>query len=755
MRILATAAFSFSAALLALSLLSYGAWAFYAAAVLIVLAGILFFVPRLRSVRLRLLLIVLPLALGLLYGLGWDRLIAQPVRTQCGTVASYAATVCDWPEQTQSGYRIAVRLTGSRAKALFYCDDTSLSALEPGNTLTGSAYWQDASQIGDSDVTTFTSRGVFVLLYSRGVPSVTPGDAGSLRYLPQHAAKAIGEKIRLLWSDPTIASLLQAELLGDRSGITDTLSGQFSEAGVSHLFAVSGLHCAFLITLLSLFIGPQRRRLLAACGIIVLLFYMFLVGLTPSVVRACVMQIFLLLAPLFFRESDAPTSLAAALLLLLLVNPYAISGVSLQLSFTAMLGMLLLTPRLYRFFRRKLHRTKPPLRRLLLAPLGMLSTSLGALVFTVPLTVYYFGVFPTLTPITSLLAIPLASFTFLFGLLSVWLSFLWLPAGRLLGMVSLLLSRLFLLLVRLVISIPYHALYTDGTYLPYWLIFTYLLFLLCLFTRDRSRKYLFAAALSMVSLVLCVFLRSSELQSGRLTAVAVDVGQGESLLLTSSGSTMLIDCGSSNGYEQAARRVLAQLNAMGEDRLDVIAVTHYHADHTNGLYELLDRVPVSALYLPEIEDEYGVKDRLLALAQEKAIRVSYIEEKTTLPLGAASVTVFPPLGEGDLNEQGLSFLCSSGDFDLLLTGDMSGATEERLVDTYPLPDMEVLLVSHHGSKYSSYRTFLQAVQPDAAIISVGSNRYGHPTDAALSRLQAVGAAIYRTDLQGSITVTVH
>lgn len=754
MRILATIAFSFSASLLALSLLTYGSWALWAAGGLLLLSVLSFFIPKSAKAKPRLLLISVSMALGLLYGLVWNALIARPVQMQCGAAASFSGIVSDWPESTSSGYRVTVRLSDARVKAICYCDDASMADLEPGQLLQGNAYWQDASSIHDTDVTTFTSRGVFVLLYCRGTPAVSSGSAGSLRYLPQRTSKAMGEKIREIWSDSTVCALLQAELLGDRSGISDTLSNQFSEAGVSHLFAVSGLHCAFLITLLSLFIGPQHRRLLALCGISVLLFYMILVGLTPSVVRACVMQIFLLLAPLFFREADAPTSLGAALLLLLLLNPYAIAGVSLQLSFGAMLGMLLLTPRLYTYFRGKCKVCRKLLLWLLSALLGTVSATVGAMVFTVPLTVCYFGVLPILSPLSSLLTVPIASCNFMAGFLTVLVGFLWLPGAKVLGIVSALLSKLFLLVVQQITSIPYHALYTDGTYLVYWLVFVYALFLFCACTRDRKRKYALAAIISALSLVLCVTLRIAEFRSGSLTAVAVDVGQGESILLTSQGKTVLVDCGSSNSNEKAARQVLAQLNSMGEDRLDAVAVTHYHADHTNGLYELLERVRVDTLYLPQIEDEYGVKDRLLSLAKDKNIPIIFVEDITHIPLGNATVTAFPPVGSGDLNEEGLALLCTSGDFDLLVTGDMSGKTEQALTETYPLPDIEVLLVSHHGSKYSSQRSFLETVLPDAAIISVGSNRYGHPTDAALSRLQAAGATVYRTDYQGNITVTV-
>jgi len=108
-----------------------------------------------------------------------------------------------------------------------------------------------------------------------------------------------------------------------------------------------------------------------------------------------------------------------------------------------------------------------------------------------------------------------------------------------------------------------------------------------------------------------------------------------------------------------------------------------------------------------------------------------------------------------LNEQGLTALCSAGDFDVLITGDMAGSTERKLVGQYDLPDIEVLMVGHHGSRYSSSQELLQAVRPETAIISVGDNSYGHPTQEAMDRLSQAGAEIYRTDRQGNILVTVH
>ena len=150
-----------------------------------------------------------------------------------------------------------------------------------------------------------------------------------------------------------------------------------------------------------------------------------------------------------------------------------------------------------------------------------------------------------------------------------------------------------------------------------------------------------------------------------------------------------------------------------------------------------------------------VRDRVLARARDLDIPVTMVTDTYQVPMGQAILTIYPPVGAGDLNEQGLTFLCSAGDFDALITGDMAGNTEKKLVERFDLPDIEVLVVGHHGSRYSSTDAFLQHVRPETAIISVGDNSYGHPTQETMDRLSRNGATVYRTDRQGNVLVTVN
>lgn len=754
MRVLATVGFSFAAGLF-LTLLPWDGWQLYAAGAL-ALASLLWALlgrgtPHLR----RVLLVLLPLMVSLLYFSAYRALVRQPVQALCGGEHDFSAAVCDWPEATEHGAKVTIRLHGLLgAKAVYYGDDDLLS-LRPGDALSGTAWWNDVAAIGDGDLRQFSSRGVYALLYDRDTLTVQPAPDMPLGYAPQYAAKALRDKLAQLWDDPSVLGFLTAELTGDKSLLPESDYVAMQETGLAHIFAVSGLHCAFLVTLLSLLIPPTHRRTLCAVASAVLVFYMLLTGLSPSVARACVMQLFLLSAPLFRRGSDPLTSLAAALTVILLVNPYAVGSVSLQLSFAATLGMVLLSGRLYKSFTGWYRGRNRAVRTALSFLTANLAATLGALVFTAPLTAYYFNILSLVAPLAGLLAVPAAGYAFMSAFVSALLGLVWTPLGHIAGYVPFLLVKYILWAAHLLLAIPYHAVYFTNVYLRVWLLYVYAAFLGCAVTPDGKRKYALASALTVLTLAACLWLNSRWQQYGAFRAAVLDVGQGESVALCSGSEAALVDCGSSNSYVDAGSVAADALQSAGIRRLSAVIVTHYHADHTNGLTEVLTRLPVDTLYLPDIEDEYGVRDRLVSLAAHQGADVVFVTEPTRIALGEAVLTVYPPLlTTGDLNEQGLAALATAGDFDLLITGDMAGQTEQLLAQTYPLPDVEVLVVSHHGSRYSSDESFLRAVTPDNAVISVGDNRYGHPAEETLRRLQAVGAAVWRTDQQGSIRITI-
>ena len=386
---------------------------------------------------------------------------------------------------------------------------------------------------------------------------------------------------------------------------------------------------------------------------------------------------------------------------------------------------------------------------------GSVSVSLGAMVFTTPLCAVYFNSLTLISPVSNLLCLWCVGLIFCGGLLAVALSFLWLPLGPVLAFVPGLLVRYLLWMAGLLARIPYHALYFSNPYLKYWLGLLYLLFGIAWLSREKGkRKWLPSAGLSAVCLLYAVYLGSLRYAYGSLNAEVLDVGQGQSVILASRGDFALADCGSLNRWEDAGGIASDALQSAGCRRLRYLLLTHYDYDHVSGVRGLLERVGAETLLCPPDGGEDAVREKILAAAEAHGTEIRFVTEETTLPLGDATLTVYPPLGEDGSNERGLVFLCSAGDYDLLITGDINAETEQILLERCSLPDIEAMVVGHHGSQYSTSAELLDALRPETAFISVGSNSYGHPSEQVLARLTERGITIYRTDLQGSLRLSV-
>ena len=685
------------------------------------------------------------LCAALALGLGWSwlyaRQIQRPAQEMAGRRSDFTATLCGYAEETDFGARAEVRVEGIPGKAVLYAGEELLD-LAPGQTVAGQARFNDAARVRDEDITAFTSKGVFLLAYARGNLEAGEGTRNSPRWLPARMGRAMRERIQVLFPGDA-AGFLTAVLTGDRGGISEKAYTALAEAGLNHILAVSGMHCGFLMALAGFLL--QSRKLQALLGIPLLAFYAVLTGGSPSVLRACVMLSLPLLAILVRRENDGPTSLLTALFLILLANPFAAASVSLQLSFAAMAGILWLTPKLYKGLTGEKKRGR--VFRFLAVTF---STSMGAMVFTMPLSAYYFGAVVLIAPLSSALCLWAGTWAFTFGLLSVFVSFFHPPLGALLALPARLGAEYMLFAAGLLSRIPCHAVYTANPYVKYWLAYAYALFAAAYLARRMGRrKYALASVLTALTLVLTVRLGEARFRSD-LDALVLDVGQGQSVALASGGAFALVDCGSANSWKDPGETAARQLAAMGCKRLDVLLLTHYDKDHVSGVTGLLERLEVGTLLVPEAENGAGLQTVVLSAAGEHGATVRFVTAEERLDFGRGTLTVYPPLGDGGDNDRGLSVLASAGENDFLITGDMDAATEKKLLETYDLPDVEALVAGHHGSKYACSQALLEAVRPETACVSVGSNSYGHPADETLLRLARRGCEIYRTDLHGTI-----
>lgn len=708
---------------------------------------------RLRRER-KILVASAALALGLLWYSGYAQLYLTPAEALVGQEDTVTLELLDYPEERDYGVRCTVRVLdrGLLGKAIYYGDSTLLD-LEPGNRLTASIKYYSAVTVGGRASTYYTSRGIFLRMYDQGAPlAVEPGRSGSLRYLPQRLRRELGRTIKGIFHQPA-AGFVTALLTGDREILDEQTLTDLEESGLMHITAVSGLHCGFLISFLSVLLA-RRQRLTALIAYPVLLLYMLMVGATPSVVRACIMVGLSLFAPLLKREGDTPTSLAAAALVILLLDPFAVASVSFQMSFGAVAGLLVAAPRLYVALGGGKRRKSRLVGTLWNFAAGTVSASLGSLLFIAPLSALYFGFFSLVAPLTNLLVLWVAPMLFALAFFVSVLCAVW-PGAAFLAIVPELLCRYVLGVAHAMARVPGHGVYFTGEVMLLWLLFVYAMLGLCALRGRGVRPWVLMAALSLAMLEVARAYPQRLVAEDAMTVVAVDVGQGAATLIHAGDRTALVDCGSIYSLRGAGGSVADAMATYGWDRLDYVALTHYHTDHAGDLEGLLARVEVETLLLPELGgSQLDLQREVLTLAESYGAAVRYVREPTTVALGEGTLSLYPPLTAGETNEEGLTILASRGEFDLLITGDMSSGTEKLLVETYALPDIEVLLVGHHGSKYATSEELLKAVTPEVGIISVGENSYGHPTYEAMERMAFYGATLYRTDMQGNILIRV-
>ena len=703
------------------------------------------------------------LCLGGLLALGWASacfaLFRAPAEERVGDEVSLSGEVCSYPAPTSiGGYSVTVRLDGGlfAPDALVY-GPADWGGLKPGDRVSCTARVTSSARAYGDETTYYTAKGVYLLAYCSGAPEITPAERIPFWHWPAVCARALRNGIYAAF-DGTAAPIAAAVTLGDKSGLDEQLYSAFNRAGLMHAAVVSGFHISFLVQM-ALFLCARRRR--AALAMIpFLVFYALMAGGTPSAFRAVVMQSALLLAPIARREQDGPSALGAALLVLLIQNPFAAASVGLQLSFASVAGILLVSGPLFRRMDRPLKQRRPAKEhRLRLAlwktgrtALTGVSASLGAMLFTVPLIALYFGQILLLSPVSNVLALWALSLLMVCALaLGTLAVFLPGPAALLGGLAGLLghYARWVTLLLG---RFPFASLSTESRYCLIWLAAVYLSLAAAALSREKLRRPWAAACALGLLLCVAVGFGRLEVETADLTVAALDVGQGSSTALLSGGRAALVDCGGS-ASRSAGDTAADYFAAMGRTRLDLLVLTHFDSDHINGVEQLFYRMRVARVAVPGGDADPESAARVMELAEREGAEVVVVDETEELSLGKAGLTLFPPLGGGTSNESGQFVLCSRGEFDVLITGDADSFVEKMLVKYCPIPDIELLVAGHHGSKSSTCEEFLRATAPELAVISAGvNNSYGHPAAETLDRLEAMGSQVRRTDLEGTVTV---
>lgn len=614
--------------------------------------------------------------------------------------------------------------------------DTEESIL-PGINLEGNFRFRLTTPDGAEGLTSHSGRGILLLAYQQG--DLTLSQNQELHFSERTAVfrNRIGGMLQQLLPEGTYP-LAKGLLLGDATDLSYGVDTALKVSGIRHVMAVSGLHISILFALITT-VAFRNRFLTAALGLPVLFLFAALAGFSPSVNRACIMCALMMAGQLLDREYDPLTALSFSVLVMLLCKPVLVISVSLQLSVASVAGILLLRKPVENAIA-DLLKWNHGHRKLRSWFLSSVSISLSAMVFTVPLCAWYFGTVSVIGILTNLLTLWIISGIFYGLLLMLLLSAFEIGAATFLGQCVGWMIRFVLVIAQALAAFPAACVYTASVYTVFWLIFGYVLLFFFLFSSKR-KPIVFACCLllSLCVSLLCAY--AEPLLHGTVVTV-LDVGQGQCILLQSEGRTYLVDCGGDND-KTAADKAAAHLLSRGIRRLDGFILTHGDRDHMGGAENLLTRVASDVLIVPPVTMTQNLPAQTVLAADREII----------LRWGTSEIRIFGEKAPEIGNENSLCILFDTEKCDILITGDRNREGEMRLLQTAPIPQVDVLIAGHHGSKFATSEELLKTVSPKTVCISVGTdNIYGHPSTETLERLEKFGCKVYRTDIHGNITI---
>lgn len=556
---------------------------------------------------------------------------------------------------------------------------------------------------------------------------------------------------------PKEASFLRGILLAERSKIADDVKQAFVDTGTVHILAVSGLHVGVVAVIFYGFFGLLRlpRKWVAGATMLGLLAYMMLIGSPPSVVRATIMVIALLLGPLFERKVDVYQSLAVAASMLLLWDSNNLFNVGFQLSFAAVVSIVSLYP----IFVKVLHRIPERFEEVkLLEPvLKLFAVSLAAQLGTLPFTAYYFDRLSIVSLLANLLVVPLVGLNVMLGFATMGFSFFSLWVAENYAVLNGWFVTFLLGFVKAASTVPYA--YFDTSAVGITASLAYYTALVGMV--NISRRTVFKSCLMILLAIGTTVLYTDWVfaSSPSLRVTVLDVGQGDAIFIEfPNGSNVLIDAGPRvPGYDAGERIVVPFLNYRGVRSLDALIMSHPHSDHIGGIPAVMRSVKVRQLVEPAVAGETELYGEIHRTAQWSGIPVVRRRAGDTINIDRNTrLYVLHPYAARDstsnLNNASLVVKLAYGQTDVLLMGDAEAEVEAKLLWRYvPMLKAEVLKAGHHGSNTSTTEEFVRTARPSLTLISVGrKNKFNHPSREVIERLERRGITMYRTDDSGAI-----
>ena len=526
-------------------------------------------------------------------------------------------------------------------------------------------------------------------------------------------------------------SYIKAFIFGNNKSIITDVMSSYQGIGISHLFAISGMHIGLLTLVISKLLMKLniKEKYIFIIISLFLFFYLFITGVSPSILRAIFFYLFFSLNKIYNLNIKGVNIFMLIFSISLLVNPYYIHEVSFLYSYTISFSILLVGNKISNgsYFKR------------------LFLTSLISFIVSFPITIYFFNQINILSvfynmlfvPFISMIVFPLSIITYIIPFFEpIFNVFISLMEFLALKFNSISFSKL----IFPSLSRYYYSLYIIGV-----IIFIY-------FYNKKIISVLPILLLALFNYLYPVFFNQNYL-------MFLDVGQGDSILIHSKDKTMLVDTGGVINYsrekwqERKNEKSLTNyvtipvLKKLGIRKIDYLVLTHGDFDHMGEALKLIKQYRVEDIYLNQ-----GNFNLLEKKVIKKYRHVYQIREKEEIVLGNINIVQINK-EFSDENDSSSILLMYYKNKKILLTGDASKKSEEYILNKYNIGKIDVLKIGHHGSKTSTSDELLEELRPSLAIISCGkNNRFNHPHKETIDKLKEYRIKYLRTDISGTIRI---
>lgn len=551
------------------------------------------------------------------------------------------------------------------------------------------------------------------------------------------------------------STLFGSVIFGIKSSpIPPEMKASFQRAGVIHILVASGQQVSILIGVVLAFgrlLGIPVPLSVVLASLSMWSFAM-MAGMGASIVRAAIMGQIVIAGQLLKRETDFYTSLALAALVLLVIDPGNLFDIGFQLSFLATWALVYISPILEKFFSQFIPK--------LLS--SLLSVAIPPVLVTTPISLYNFSQISFVAVFANIIAVPAAEILTTLGFVSAFLGFIFFPAAKVLNGFIFIVIFAVNTFIGYLSSFPLSYAYMQRPlFLFVLLYYAVIMYFIELIRKDELlkmfNKHRMKAGWLFSVLIFCLFFCPNVLADKQLILSALDVGQGDSILIQMPGGENILVDGSTG---KKARVIEDVLHKKGINSLDMVVLTHPHDDHLGGLLQVMTDIKTKSVLdssFPNTSPQYL---NFLRLIQKNKIKYFAARAGEVFKFGPVNVQVIAPFNEeitgteSDANNNSVVLRVVYGNTSFLLMGDAAFEEEEKILSFWKNIKSDVIKIGHHGSRTSTCDDLLRSVSPKEAIISVGAqNRYGHPSNSTLERLFSRAIKVFRTDQSGAIVLT--